>query len=164
MISPRRFGQWKTLLRLAPATLLVVGACATGPEKPAKNEPALPNAASAADSSSEQRWQAIEQKRAADRLLFSSPEGLESELIKASQPFDDCVDEHIAIYTATNIAADLAARTTVAECALAKWQPIIDLLIRTDVARLEVDGRKLRDAILDDAHRRVVSALDNSSI
>jgi hypothetical protein len=163
VLPPGPFGQWKTLLRLAPALLLIIGACAPDHERLPTKEPALSNAASAADQSFEERWQAIEKKRAADRLLLSSPEGLQSELIKASQPFDECVDEHIAIYTATNVTAELAARTTVAECAQTNWGPIIGFLNRAEVAGVEVDGRKVRDAILGDAHRRVVLTLEKGS-
>lgn len=138
-----------------------LAACASAKHEQASKTPDTPVTV---EQTYESSANSFEQRRAIDGLLLSDPAGFQSELGEAAGPFNKCVDEHIAIYFSTTVAAELAARTTVAECALANWKPIIDLLNRAEAARVEVDGRAIRDQILTEAHERIVSTLENHSI
>jgi hypothetical protein len=139
----------------------VLVACASPNHEQASQ---TPNASVTVEQTYENSANSFEQRRAIDRLLLSDPAGFQYELGEATGPFNECVDEHIAIYISTTVSAEMAARTTVAECAPTNWEPIIDLLNRAQAARVEVDGRAIRDQILTEAHERIVSTLENHSI
>lgn len=148
--------------------LLMLTGCASVSHEAASTEDQTPPAATSstanpAELSHLDTWKSIQQRREADRALLSDPQSFRSELQQATLLFDECVDEHIAIYLSTSVAPELAARTTVVECGPRRWQPIVDLLDRAEFAGVKVDRRAIRDEIQEQAHQRVLSALEKHS-